>query len=105
MVDLGDALWWVGGHDGPSRRHSACGFVIVACGVFEQRLIEVIGGALGAAKVVGGDGEDIFAELQFERGAGGGDVTIWREALKISAVAFSERQEAFGAMLSSLGEK
>ena len=56
------------------RRHIATGLVIVARGIFEQGLIEVIAGALGVTTVVGGDCEDIFAELQFERGAGFGDV-------------------------------
>jgi len=36
-------------------------------------LVEVIGGALGVAVVVGGDGEDVFAKLHFQHDADGGE--------------------------------
>lgn len=37
-------------------------------------MIEVVGGPLAVAQVVGGDCEDVLAELKFQRGAGGGDI-------------------------------
>ena len=37
-------------------------------------MVEIICGALRVAEVVEGDGEDVFPELELERGAGGGEV-------------------------------
>ena len=53
-------------------RHS--GVFFAAGRVFQQRLVEVIHGALRVAEVVGGDGEQVAAELEFQDGAGGGEV-------------------------------
>ena len=49
-------------------------FVLGVCGVFEQRLVEVIVCPFATAQVVGRDSKDILTDLQFERVAGGGDV-------------------------------
>ena len=59
-------------HPSP-RRWRGDRLLVAAGGVFQQGLVEVIGGALGVAEVVGGDGEDVFAKLHFQHDAGGGE--------------------------------
>jgi len=48
--------------------------LVISCRVFEQGLVEIVHGAFGVAEVVEGGGEEVFAELEFQGGAGGGDV-------------------------------
>ena len=44
---------------------------VVSGGVFEEGRVEVNGGLGGLAEELGGDGEDVVAQLKFQNGAGG----------------------------------
>lgn len=54
---------------GSNHRRRGHVILIVPGGVFEEGLVEIVCGTLGV-----GDGEDVFDELEFQRGAGGGEV-------------------------------
>ena len=65
-----------------NRRHVAAsalrgrrGWVFVTAGrVFQEGLVEIVRSPLRVAEVVGGDGEHVAVELEFQDGAGGGEV-------------------------------